>query len=67
MAKLLMKNYPLIFSLILIHSGLHGQPLIKVFGFEQESSRGTVAPNVKDENGNPNINIDRLIDELRTK
>src|SRR6476619_2298849 len=48
-----MKNYPLFFSLILIGSGIQGQPSIKVFGFEQESSRGTVATNVKDENGNP--------------
>ena len=48
-----MKNYPLFFSLILIGSGINGQPSIKVFGFEQESSRGTVAANVKDENGNP--------------
>jgi len=53
MAKLLMKNYPLFFSLILIGSGINGQPSIKVFGFEQESSRGTMAANVKDENGNP--------------
>ena len=53
MAKLLMKNYPLFFSLILIGSGIHGQPSIKVFGYEQESSRGTVAANVKDEKGNP--------------
>ena len=53
MAKLLMKNYPLFFSLILIGSGIHGQPSIKVFGYEQESSRGTVSANVKDEKGNP--------------
>ena len=48
-----MKNYPLFFSLILVGSGIHGQPSIKVFGYEQESSRGTVAANVKDEKGNP--------------
>ena len=56
MTKLLMKNYPLFFSLILIGSGINGQPSIKVFGFEQESSRGTMAANVKDENGNEFFN-----------
>ncbi|HEV8504029.1 MAG TPA: hypothetical protein VGQ53_01475 [Chitinophagaceae bacterium] len=47
-----MKKYLLFFSLI-IGSGIHSQPSVKVFGFEQESSPGTVATNVKDENGNP--------------
>ena len=53
MAKLLTKKYLLFFSLMIIGSGIHSQPAIKVFGFEQESSPGTVAANVKDENGNP--------------
>jgi hypothetical protein len=53
MAKLLMKKYLLFFSLIIIGSGINGQPPIKVYGFEQESLPGTVAANVKDENGNP--------------
>lgn len=48
-----MKKYLLFFSLIIIGSGIHGQPTIKVFGFEQECSPGIVAVNVKDENGNP--------------
>ncbi len=48
-----MKKYLLFFSLIIIGSGIHSQPSIKVFGFEQESSPGNVAANVKDENGNP--------------
>jgi hypothetical protein len=48
-----MKKYLLFFSLIIIGSGIHSQPSVKVFGFEQESSPGTVAANVKDENGNP--------------
>jgi hypothetical protein len=48
-----MKKYLLFFSLIIIGSAIHSQPTIKVFGFEQESSPGTVAANVKDENGNP--------------
>ena len=48
-----MKRHLLFFSLIIIASGIHSQPSIKVFGFEQESSTGTVAANVKDENGNP--------------
>jgi len=34
-------------------SGVRSQPSIKVFGFEQENSPGTVAANLKDENGNP--------------
>ena len=46
-------KYLLFFSLIVIGSDLQSQPSIKVFGFEQESSPGTVAANVKDENGNP--------------
>src|SRR4030095_16737176 len=48
-----MKRHLLFVSLILIGSGIHSQPSIKVFGFEQESSPGTVAANVKDENVNP--------------
>jgi hypothetical protein len=49
-----MKRHLLFFSLILIRSGIvYGQPSIKVFAFEQENSPGTVAANVKDENGNP--------------
>ena len=48
-----MKKYLLFFSLIIIGSGLYSQPPIKVYGFEQESLPGTVAANVKDENGNP--------------
>jgi hypothetical protein len=48
-----MKKYLLFFSLIIIGSLVHSQPSIKVFGFEQENSPGTVAANVKDENGNP--------------
>jgi hypothetical protein len=49
-----MKIHLLFFSLILIGSGvLHGQPSIEVFAFEQGNSPGTVAANVKDENGNP--------------
>jgi len=46
-------KYLLFFSLIIIGSDIHSQPSIKVFGFEQESSPGTVAAHVKDENGNP--------------
>jgi len=49
----MMKKYLLFFSLIIIGSGIYSQPPIKVYGFEQESSPGTVAANVKDENGNP--------------
>jgi hypothetical protein len=48
-----MKKYLLFFALIIIGSVIHSQPSVKVFGFEQESSPGTVAANVKDENGNP--------------
>lgn len=48
-----MKKYLLFFSLIIIGSAVHSQPSIKVFGFEQEISPGTVAANVKDENGKP--------------
>ena len=48
-----MKKHLLFVSLIVIGSGIYGQPSTKVFGFEQESSPGTVAANVKDENGNP--------------
>ena len=53
MCKLIMKKYLLFFLLILIGSVIHSQPSVKVFGFEQESSPGTVATNVKDENGKP--------------
>jgi len=48
-----MKKYLLFFSLLFIGSGIYSQPGIKVFGFEQEISPGTVAVDVKDENGNP--------------
>ncbi len=48
-----MKKYLLFFSLIIIGTGIHSQPSVKVFGFEQENSPGTVAANVKDENGKP--------------
>jgi hypothetical protein len=48
-----MKKYLLFLSLIVIASQIHSQPSIKVFGFEQESTPGTVAANVKDENGKP--------------
>jgi hypothetical protein len=48
-----MKKYLLFFSLLIIGSGVHSQPSIKVFAFEQESSPGTLAARVKDENGNP--------------
>ncbi len=48
-----MKKYLLFFSLIITGSGIHSQSSLKVFGFEQESSPGTVAASVKDENGNP--------------
>lgn len=49
-----MKRHLLFFSLILIGSGvLYGQPSMKVFAFEQANSPGTVATNIKDENGNP--------------
>lgn len=48
-----MKKYLLLTWLIVSGSLVHSQPSIKVFGFEQESSPGTVAANVKDENGNP--------------
>jgi len=48
-----MKKYLLFFSLLFIGSGINSQPGIKVFGFEQEISPGTVAVDVKDENGNP--------------
>jgi hypothetical protein len=48
-----MKKHLLFVALIVIGSGIYGQPSIKVFGFEQESSPGTVAANVKSENGNP--------------
>jgi hypothetical protein len=46
-------KYLLFFSLIVIGSDLQSQPPVKVFGFEEESSPGTVAINVKDENENP--------------
>ena len=48
-----MKKYLLFFSLLVIGSHIHSQPSIKVLGFEQESIPGTVAANLKDENGNP--------------
>jgi len=48
-----MKKHLLFVAFIVIGSGIYGQPSIKVFGFEQESSPGTVAANVKSENGNP--------------
>ena len=53
MCKLIMKKHLLFVALIVIGSGTYGQPSTKVFGFEQESSPGIVAANVKDENGNP--------------
>ena len=48
-----MKKYLLFFVLIIIGVGIHSQPSVKVFGFEQENFPGTVAANVKDENGKP--------------
>ena len=48
-----MKKYLVFFSLIFIGSGVQSQPSIKVFGFEQESSPGTIAARIRDENGNP--------------
>jgi hypothetical protein len=53
MGKLIMKKHLLFVPLLIIGSGIYGQPSTKVFGFEQESSPGTVAANIKDENGNP--------------
>jgi len=47
-----MKIYLLFFLLTPIGSGIKSQPSIKIFGFEQENSRGTIATDVKDENGN---------------
>jgi hypothetical protein len=48
-----MKKHLLFVALIVIGSGIYGQPSTKVFGFEQENSPGTATANIKDENGNP--------------
>ena len=47
-----MEKYLLVLLLLTIGSGIYGQPRVKIFGFEQQSSTGAKAANVKDENGN---------------
>ncbi|HEV8284708.1 MAG TPA: hypothetical protein VGQ09_10370 [Chitinophagaceae bacterium] len=48
-----MKKNLLFFIALTIGLNLFSQPVIKIFGFEQESLPGTIPVGVKDENGNP--------------